>query len=47
MQNIKIEFNPNKADLDSLALLLGCMKGHALSVARFSRIDIAIDYACI
>ena len=45
MQNIKIEFNPNKADLDSLALLLGCMKGHALSVARFSRIDIAIDYA--
>ena len=44
-QNIKIEFNPNKADLDCLAVLFACMKKHTLGFARISRLDIAIDYA--
>lgn len=45
IQNIRVEFNPNKANLKSFALLGSCLKKHAFQTARVSRLDVAIDYA--
>ena len=41
---IKIEFNPNKADLENLIAFFSCMKKQTFNTSRAGRLDIAIDY---
>jgi len=43
-KTVKIEFNPNKADLSKLVYFFSAMKSHAMNFARIGRIDIAVDY---
>lgn len=45
LETIRLEFNPNKADLSVLPAFFSVLKSHSLEVARVSRIDVAIDYA--
>lgn len=45
IQNIRVEFNPNKSNLKPFALFSSCLKQHAFHTARVSRLDVAIDYA--
>ncbi len=44
IETIRIEFNPNKANLKVLPAFFSVFKSHSLQCARVSRIDIAIDY---
>lgn len=44
-QNIRVEFNPNKAELKPFAFFGSVFKLHAFYNARVSRLDIAVDYA--
>lgn len=42
---IRLEFNPNKADLSRLKIFFSALSGQAFESTRISRIDIAVDYA--
>lgn len=44
IKNIRIEFNPNKADIKKLAFILAPFPVHKINLIRISRIDCAIDY---
>ncbi|MDD2802033.1 MAG: hypothetical protein PHE96_11295 [Methylococcales bacterium] len=44
IQTIRIEFNPNKCDLNYLPAFFALLKSHSFQFARVSRLDIAIDY---
>ncbi len=44
VETIRIEFNPNKADLQPLAAFFSVFKSHSLNFARITRLDVAIDY---
>lgn len=45
LPTIRLEFNPNKADMEKLVSLFSALKSHALQFARVSRLDACIDYA--
>lgn len=45
LPTIRVEFNPNKADMEKLIALFGTLKSHALQFARVSRMDVCIDFA--
>jgi len=45
IQNIRVEFNPNKANLKPFAVFSSCLKKHSFQTARVSRLDVAVDYA--
>lgn len=44
MSTIRIEFNPNKVDIDKLVVFFSCIKKFSFESSRIGRIDIAIDY---
>jgi hypothetical protein len=45
INHIRVEFNPNKAEIFMLELFFVALKSHALTYATVSRLDVAIDYA--
>lgn len=42
---IRLEFNPNKAELSKLKVFFSALSSQAFDATRISRIDIAVDYA--